>query len=393
MSLDLDKSNWKRVRLGDVVCRSREQVDPFEAGVDRYVAGGHVDTHSITIERWGHPDDGQMGSTFRYLFKPDQTLFVSARPYLRKTGVVDFAGVVADKTYVLDASAENGMLRDFLPFVLSSDRFVAYANAEATGSMNPRLLWGPMQQYDFRLPSLDEQQRIADLLWSVEHHRLASRAVSQTIEGLLKRIRADMFGSDGDYESASDAFEITIGRQRAPRHQEGEHLVPYMRSANVTQSGINITDVKEMNFELIEQNKFALLRGDVLVSEASASSSAVGMPAVWQEQLGGVVCFQNTLLRFRAVKGKSLPGFVEQWCRWAFESGAFLAAAAGTNIRHLGVGGPSSMAVRLPSVGDQATFLAQTARVTEAWTCADAEHSRLTHLTSALLADVFGGAE
>lgn len=176
MSLNLDKGAWKRVRLGDVIRRSRKQVDPVSSGVERYVAGGHVDSEGVTIKRWGHVGDGQMGSTFRYVFGPGQLLFVSARPYLRKVGVPDFEGVVADKTYVLDAVPENGLLQEFLPFVLSSDRFVEYATAEATGSMNPRLLWGPMQRYEFDLPPLDEQNRLADLLWAVEQHRLALQA-------------------------------------------------------------------------------------------------------------------------------------------------------------------------------------------------------------------------
>src|SRR5262245_40795370 len=107
MNLNLDKGSWKRVRLGDVIRRSRKQVDPVSSGIERYVAGGHVDSEGITIKRWGHLGDGQMGSTFRYVFGPGQLLFVSARPYLRKVGVPDFGGIVADKTYVLDAVLEN----------------------------------------------------------------------------------------------------------------------------------------------------------------------------------------------------------------------------------------------------------------------------------------------
>ena len=131
MSLNLDRSTWERVKLGDVILRSRIQVDPVDGCVDRYVAGGHVDTDSVIIQRSGDVADGQMGSTFRYLFKPGQVLFVSARPYLRKVGVPDFAGVVADKTYVLDAAPDNGLLQDMLPFLLTSDRFVEYATQEA----------------------------------------------------------------------------------------------------------------------------------------------------------------------------------------------------------------------------------------------------------------------
>ncbi|MEU9653185.1 restriction endonuclease subunit S [Streptomyces sp. NPDC048110] len=173
MSLNLDKTAWKRVQLGDVIRRSRTQADPANRGVDRYVGGGHIDSDSLTIERFGDVNDGQMGSTFTYLFQSGQVLFVSARPYLRKSGVVNFSGVVADKTYVLDAIPENGLLQEFLPFVLASDHFIAYATTEATGSMNPRLLWGQMQGYEFDLPPLDEQQRFADLLWALEKYRLS----------------------------------------------------------------------------------------------------------------------------------------------------------------------------------------------------------------------------
>lgn len=391
MSLDVDKSNWKRVRLGDVITRSRKQVDPIEEGIERYVAGGHIDSDSVTIERWGDPTDGQMGSTFRYVFEPGQILFVSARPYLRKMGVVAFSGVVADKTYVLDAIPENGLLQEFLPFVLSSDRFVEYATSEATGSMNPRLLWGPLQRYEFALPPLDDQQRIGDLLCSVERHRRNQLAVVKATQTLLSRMRGGMFENARETIPASEAFAITIGRQRAPRHQDGEHITPYLRSANVTAAGIDVSDVNEMNFEPNEQAKFALTRGDVLVSEASASAGAVGMPAVWHEEIPGVVCFQNTLLRFRAVEGKSVPGFVEQWCRWAFETRRFLAAASGTNIRHIGVRGATSMKVRLPSIEHQEEFLSRTSAVTEAWAAAKAEFSTLEHVRNALSTEIFGG--
>jgi type I restriction enzyme S subunit len=390
VSLDVNKSTWKRVRLGDVVTRSRKQVDPIEEGIERYVAGGHIDSDSITVERWGDPTDGQMGSTFRYVFEPGQILFVSARPYLRKMGVVTFSGVVADKTYVLDASPENGLLQEFLPFVLSSDCFVEYATSEATGSMNPRLLWGPLQRYEFDLPPLDEQKRIADLLWPLERHRRNQLALVGATQALLTRMRGDLFETEHEAIAASKAFEITIGRQRSPRHQEGQHITPYLRSANVTATGIDVSDVKEMNFEPIEQAKFALEPGDVLVSEASASASAVGMPSVWNGELPGVVCFQNTLLRFRAVEGKSLPGFVEQWCRWAFETGRFLAAASGTNIRHVGVRGASSMTVPFPSIERQDEFLRRIAAVAEASSAVAAEFAAIDQLGNALLTEIFG---
>ncbi|MFC4148232.1 hypothetical protein ACFO0M_18420 [Micromonospora mangrovi] len=391
MSLNLDKSAWKRVRLGEVIRRSQTQVDPVSTGVERYVAGGHVDSEGVTIERWGQVGDGQMGSTFRYVFKPGQVLFVSARPYLRKVGVPDFSGVVADKTYVLDAIPENGLLQEFLPFLLSSEAFIEYATAEATGSMNPRLLWGPMQRYEFDLPPLEEQRRLAGLLWALERHWRATLAITEAAQDLLYRSRSEFFSDESGAVRAENAFLITIGRQRSPKHETGEHLVPYLRSANVTPSGIDINDVKAMNFSPEEQKKFRLEVGDVLVSEGSASPKAVGMPAVWNGEIASPICFQNTLLRYRPITGVTLPGFVEQWCLWAFESGRFLNAASGTNIFHIGVRGASGMKVRVPRLEEQAEFLSRVSAATELVAAPGKEASTIEAMRRAILTQVCGG--
>lgn len=393
MSLNLDKTTWKRVQLGDVIRRSRTQADPANGDVDRYVGGGHIDSDSLTIERFGDVNDGQMGSTFTYLFQPRQILFVSARPYLRKSGVVNFSGVVADKTYVLDAVPENGLLQEFLPFVLASDHFIAYATAEATGSMNPRLLWGQMQRYEFDLPPLDEQQRLADLLWSVERDRQASIAGVAAARAVLTQLRSEAFGTEGPSATAGELFDITIGRQRSPKHEVGEHMVPYLRSANVTLDGIDLSNVKQMNFTPDEQAKFRLKSGDVLVSEGSASATAVGSPAVWRGELAGAVCFQNTLLRYRAIDGVSLPGFVEHWCAWAFETGAFLRASSGTNIHHIGVTGASKMDVRRLPLEDQSRFLAHATAAASAVSAKSAAERTSACLRDQLLGEIFRGAQ
>lgn len=238
MSLNLDRSTRKRVKLGDVVLRSRIQVDPFDGGVDRYVAGGHIDTDSVIIQRSGDVADGQMGSTFRYVFQPGQVLFVSARPYLRKTGIPNFGGVVADKTYVLEATPNNGLLQDMLPFLLTSDRFIEYANQEATGSMNPRLLWGAMQRYEFALPSLDEQKRLADLLWATEWHEVQLHAAAAkarlTSSALITELRQRIGGSVPLREVAT----VRNG-QTFPKRLQGsaEGDVPFFKVSDLDSPG------------------------------------------------------------------------------------------------------------------------------------------------------------
>ena len=342
MSLNLDRSTWKRVKLGDVVLRSRLQVDPVDGCVDRYVAGGHVDTESVIIYRFGDVADGQVGSTFRYLFRPGQVLFVSARPYLRKVGVPDFAGVVADKTYVLDAAPGNGLLQDVLPFLLTSDHFVEYANQEATGSMNPRLLWGAMQRYEFHLPPLDDQKRIADLLWAVEKHRRSVEPVSlRELEGLLLE---SLLKIAAPKVPMSSMGSVLMGRQRSPQHADGDHMVPYLRVANIGDNQLRLNDIKRMNFTPDEQQRYRVENADILLSEGQ-SRELVGQ-SVLIDELPEPMCFQNTLIRFRANRARVRPAYAQTLFRACLRTGFFSDIATqnnvdcpprGSTVRRLGV--------------------------------------------------------
>lgn len=133
-----------------------------------------------------------------------------------------------------------------------------------------------------------------------------------------------------------DRVEVTMGRQRSPRHIDGEHVIPYLRAANVKDGELALDSVLSMNFSPAEQKKYALRRGDVLVTEGCGSLGQIGASAQWTEELAGPVAFQNTLLRLRAIEGLSDAGFVYQWARWAFRLGAFADAASGTSIFHIG---------------------------------------------------------
>ena len=152
---------------------------------------------------------------------------------------------------------------------------------------------------------------------------------------------------------AGDAFDILMGRQRSPGRASGPSMTPYLRAANVKDGKLDLADVQEMDFDENERVRYGLALADVLVSEGSGSADAVGAAAQWGAEIPGTVCFQNTLLRFRAREGLTLPGFVYQWCRWAFESGAFREAANGTNILHIGLARASEMDVHVPPLEAQ----------------------------------------
>lgn len=149
------------------------------------------------------------------------------------------------------------------------------------------------------------------------------------------------------------AAEVILGRQRAPQYEEGEGQTPYLRSANIVDGALNLGDVKSMRFSPSERAHYGLKPGDVLVTEGSGSRDTVGASAVWNSEIEGIVCFQNTLLRLRPRPGVLDGHYLAWWARHAHASGLVAAAASGANILHIGAEGMRILAIRLPALHEQ----------------------------------------
>lgn len=148
---------------------------------------------------------------------------------------------------------------------------------------------------------------------------------------------------------------VQLGRQRSPKNHNGTHMTPYLRSANVTWDGIDVADVKQMNFEPIEAANFQLAYGDILLNEASGSPNEVGKPAIWRDEIPGA-CFQNTLLRVRSMGMDR--GYLYWYFRFSALTGRLGEAGRGVNIRHLGKRGLVSYPIPVPPLPEQRRIVA-----------------------------------
>ncbi|EIV8495149.1 restriction endonuclease subunit S [Vibrio vulnificus] len=130
-----------------------------------------------------------------------------------------------------------------------------------------------------------------------------------------------------------EAGNIQLGRQRSPKDHSGPHMTPYLRVANVHDNRIDTSDVKQMNFTPEEQKIYRLEYGDILLNEGQ-SKELVGRPAMFKDEVANV-CFQNTLLRFKAHNNIS-PEYSLLYFRHCLYSGRFQKAVKQTtNMAHL----------------------------------------------------------
>ncbi len=156
-----NRRGWTRVAFGDVVRLSRERSNsPAEDGFERYVGLEHLDPGDLKVRRWGKTADG---TTFTSVFHPGQVLFGKRRAYQHKAAVADFHGVCSGDIYVLEPK-DGALLPELLPFICQSDRFFDYAVGTSAGSLSPRTNWTSLGKYEFDLPPLEDQRRIADAL-------------------------------------------------------------------------------------------------------------------------------------------------------------------------------------------------------------------------------------
>lgn len=131
---------------------------------------------------------------------------------------------------------------------------------------------------------------------------------------------------------------------------------PYLRAANVTWRGLQLADVKEMDFTEQESATYELRVGDLLLAEASGSPGEVGKPGQFKGEIEGC-CFQNTLLRVRLPEGLS-PDFYEHFFREQALNGRFAAGSRGVGIRHLGAAALSDWQVPIPPSAEQERIVA-----------------------------------
>lgn len=392
--LNLNRSAWTRVRFGDVVNRSREQAGQGGEAVERYVAGGHFDEGALNIVRHGVPDDGGMGSTFTYAFHPGQVLYVSASWYLRKVGVATFDGVVADKTYVLESKDTALLSQRFLPWILMSNSLHDYAAAQSTGSMNSRLLWGTLSRFEFDLPPLEEQQRIADLLWAVEGQRESLVAESTAIHSISRVLSSQILNDyPWDARLGDVLLGITAGRSFPGKSTPVGSPDTYgvLRISAVSANGFLAAE----NKELLRQDDFlpqyAIRKGDLLITRAN-TVAYVGRPAIVDGDYDNLMLSDKTL-RLDPDPDRTSVNFLREYLLTPRVREAITAAATGTGaaMKNLSQQDIRTLPIPRMSLAQQAEFLTQVGRVRAAHHDMDGELSTLRMLQQALLADVLKG--
>lgn len=179
---------WETKRLGDAASIRNDKVFP---------AAVTSDTPCVELEHIAQGDaklltcsTASESTSVKYTFRVGDVLFGRLRSYLRKFWLADRDGICTTEIWPLTVDPRQAA-GGFLLGLVQTDRFIEAASI-SYGTHMPRADWGVMRAFEVRLPPLDEQYAIAEVLadmkFEIEALERRRDTVEQIKQGMMQQL-------------------------------------------------------------------------------------------------------------------------------------------------------------------------------------------------------------
>lgn len=314
MHLNIDRSNWTKVKLGEVVEWYQKDIPndlQSEQGIEYYLTASEIDGDEVKISRYKELRDGQKGPTITKRFEKGDLLLSTRSVALRKAAIAPVSGVTGEKLLVLRCIDGGQLVPKLMPFVFQSAHFWHFAQNSASGSVNKFTSWTKLANYEFLLPPKDQQAELAELLWAMDFEVESKISLMNTTTAFVEsKLKALLMGEvqttrretklgpiNADWECHT--LETLIKRETISSHLDGNHGSYYPRSEEFVDNGVpyvsaNCIDENEIslaNAKYLTEDRAATIKkgvalnGDILL----AHNATVGPVAKLQTKLEKVI--------------------------------------------------------------------------------------------------------
>lgn len=171
-----------RYRFTDIAINSTAKKKPTEEDKYTYIGLEHLDSGSLEVTRWGS-DVAPVGE--KLLMKKGDVLFGKRRAYQKKVGIAPFDGIFSAHGMVL-RPRENVITKEYFPLFISSDYFLDEAIRISVGSLSPTVNWKDLKDLEFNIPTIEDQKKIAPVIWAAIAVKTAYKAQIQATDDLVK---------------------------------------------------------------------------------------------------------------------------------------------------------------------------------------------------------------
>lgn len=384
------RSEWKTVRLSDVAVRDTERIEPEGGVVYRWVGADHIDEGDIHVRRWGYSTDPLFPPTFRYTFKAGHVLVHSRNP--NKVTIPDFNGITGEKIFVLKSKDSSLLREDILAFVLMSSYFKKWASQWSSGSVNRFLNWSALEKLEFQLPPLDQQRRIAEILWAVDDNIAKIQALHASLKLLRKAILDCGFSPDVEKQSLGDLVDYAsdgpFGSKLKTEHyaSSGARVI---RLQNIGDDYFNDTEKAFIPLDYYEEmRRYEVRGGDIIVAGLGDDTHPVGRAVLVPNDIGPTIN-KSDCFCIRCTPSKIINSFLIYYLNSKEGREQVLALAQGTTRLRINVGNLKTILVPLPHLSEQKQRVDQLERVDMAIAVVKQTLDDINHLLCELINNIF----
>lgn len=391
------KPGWGRVKFGDVVRQCKEKADPETSGLERYIAGDHMDTDDLRLRRWGEIGSGYLGPAFHMRFKPGQVLYGSRRTYLRKVAVADFEGIYTNTTFVLEPKNPDELLPEFLPFLMQTEAFNAFSVKNSKGSVNPYINFSDLARFEFALPPTTEQKTIVEIL-------RASRTVADAQSDALRSLQS-LRQSTIDHLLRLPESESFVRLEQVATMQNGRPFpgdeyadegIKLLRPGNLGASGYlswltEKTVCLDPKWETSAAD-FVIHPGDVVINLTAQSLEDGFMGRVCLAREHDKSLLNQRIGRFRCNEDVLRPEFLFRSLQTSRFRQHAHANCEGSKVKHMFWQHLAKYEMEVPGISVQEEVIAQCATLDEAIESLDSRLASSKQLAARLTSQLAGGA-
>ena len=278
-SVTLNKTNWKKVRLGDVADEYSARIDnPSASEYEFFIGSDCIGQYNFRIEK-KTPSSGITSA--QKLFRRGDYLLVRRSLYgsdfRERAPRADFDGICSAD--IITICEKEGVIADgFLIWVLYQRSLWDYIVSNSTGGLTRRISWKLLSDYEFDLPSIKEQKVLADKLWAAYRVKEAYRQLLSTTDEMLKAKFQEMFVDKGwPLEKLPNIAKFSIGLTYKPSDVSEDGVV-VLRSGNIVDGQIDLEDIVRVTTKF--KDELYVQKDDILMCSRNGSAKLVGKVAL-----------------------------------------------------------------------------------------------------------------
>lgn len=343
-----------KYRFDQIAINSKAKKKPTEEDKYHYIGLEHIDSQNLTISRWGS-EVAPKGE--KLLMKKGDVLFGKRRAYQKKVAIAPFDGIFSAHGMVLRPN-EEVIDKNFFPMFISSDYFLDAAIAISVGSLSPTINWKDLARLEFDLPPIEEQRKLAEVLWSINDTLQAYQKLLTETDALMQAQFVEMFGdpitNDKGWEMTAlgNVADIRIGPFGSLLHKgdyiEGGHAL--VNPSHIVDGKIIPDEKLTISDEKYEElSAYKLKKGDLVLGRRGE----MGRCAVVNCE--GLLCGTGSLI-IRPT-GKIRPFFLQKILSSPSYRTVIEGKAVGITMKNLNVPIVSSLSLPLLPVSLQNKYI------------------------------------